>query len=48
MNEILETLVRLMAPVLSFTADEIWQYMGAKTASPVFMRIFCAAQEKSS
>ncbi len=30
MNEILETLVRLMAPVLSFTADEIWQYMGGK------------------
>jgi len=28
MNEILETLVRLMAPVLSFTADEIWQHMG--------------------
>ncbi|MCP4665812.1 MAG: class I tRNA ligase family protein, partial [Deltaproteobacteria bacterium] len=27
MSEILETLVRLMAPVLSFTADEIWQYM---------------------
>ncbi len=27
MNEILEVLVRLMAPVLSFTADEIWQYM---------------------
>jgi len=27
MNEILETLVRLMAPVLSFTADEIWQHM---------------------
>ncbi|MEW6665475.1 MAG: isoleucine--tRNA ligase [Thermodesulfobacteriota bacterium] len=26
--EILETLVRLMAPILSFTADEIWQYMG--------------------
>jgi isoleucyl-tRNA synthetase len=27
MNEILEVLVRLMAPILSFTADEIWQYM---------------------
>lgn len=27
MNEILEVLVRLMAPVLSFTADEIWQHM---------------------
>ncbi|MFP3912929.1 MAG: isoleucine--tRNA ligase, partial [Desulfobacteraceae bacterium] len=29
MNAILETLVRLMAPILSFTADEIWQYMKA-------------------
>ncbi len=27
MHEILETLVRLMAPVLSFTADEVWPYM---------------------
>ena len=27
MNEILQVLVRLMAPVLSFTADEVWQYM---------------------
>ena len=34
MNEILETLVRLMAPVLSFTADEIWQYMGGEDRLP--------------
>jgi isoleucyl-tRNA synthetase len=27
MNEILNVLVRLMAPVLSFTAEEIWQIM---------------------
>jgi isoleucyl-tRNA synthetase len=27
MNETLEVLVRLMAPILSFTAEEIWQYM---------------------
>ncbi len=27
MQEILEVIVRLMAPVLSFTADEIWQHM---------------------
>jgi len=27
MHEVLEVLVRLMAPVLSFTADEIWQHM---------------------
>jgi isoleucyl-tRNA synthetase len=30
MNEILEVLVRLMAPILSFTADELWQYMKGK------------------
>ena len=34
MHEILEVLVRLMAPVLSFTADEIWQYMGGDDRSP--------------
>ncbi len=27
MQEILDVMVRLMAPVLSFTADEIWQHM---------------------
>jgi isoleucyl-tRNA synthetase len=27
MNEILNVLVRLMAPVLSFTSEEIWQFM---------------------
>ncbi len=30
MNEILEVLVRIMAPILSFTADEIWQHMKGK------------------
>jgi isoleucyl-tRNA synthetase len=34
MNEILESLVRLMAPVLSFTSDEIWQHMKGKERSP--------------
>jgi isoleucyl-tRNA synthetase len=34
MHEILEALVRLMAPVLSFTADEIWQYMGGEGRGP--------------
>ena len=33
-NQILEVLVRLMAPVLSFTADEIWQYMKGKEQTP--------------
>ena len=34
MNEILEVLVRLMAPILSFTADEIWEYMKGKARPP--------------
>jgi isoleucyl-tRNA synthetase len=31
MHEILEVLVRLMAPILSFTADEVWEYMKGDT-----------------
>jgi isoleucyl-tRNA synthetase len=34
MQEILEVLVRLMAPVLSFTADEIWHYMKGEGRGP--------------
>jgi isoleucyl-tRNA synthetase len=34
MNEILEALVRLMAPILSFTADEIWQYLAEEGRVP--------------
>ena len=34
MHEILETLVRLMAPVLSFTADEIWAHMPPSDRAP--------------
>jgi isoleucyl-tRNA synthetase len=30
LQEILEVLVRLMAPILSFTADEIWGYMNSE------------------
>jgi len=33
-HEILEVLVRLMAPILSFTADEIWQHMKEKKDTP--------------
>jgi len=41
MNEILEVLVRLMAPVLSFTAEEIWQHMHNEGRSPsVHMELF--------
>ena len=34
MHEILEVIVRLMAPLLSFTADEIWQYMDKSEELP--------------
>ncbi len=34
MHEILDALVRLMAPVLSFTADEVWQLMPKKGHEP--------------
>ena len=41
LHEILEVLVRLMAPILSFTADEIWSYMGTSARSPsVHMETF--------
>jgi isoleucyl-tRNA synthetase len=44
---ILTTLVRLMAPVLSFTADEVWGYMkeGAKAKS-VFLTDFPKPEEQ--
>ena len=34
LHEILEVLVRLIAPVLSFTADEVWEYMGSERPTP--------------
>ncbi len=41
MNELLEVLVRLMAPILSFTADEIWQHMkGEGRTLSVHMDLF--------
>ncbi len=47
MHDILSALVRLMAPVLSFTADEVWGYL--KQASPVpsvFLADFPKAEER--
>jgi isoleucyl-tRNA synthetase len=45
-QEILEALVRLMAPVLSFTADELWQYMTNRKRSPsVHMETFMKVKE---
>jgi len=46
MSEILETLVRLMAPVLSFTAEEIWQYMkGNNRPASVHADLFVPVNE---
>ena len=47
MQEILEVLVRLMAPVLSFTADEIWQLMKGEDRLPsVHMDLFIPVKEE--
>ena len=46
MNEILEVMVRIMAPVLSFTADEVWQYMKGKRAESVHMEQFIPVKEE--
>jgi isoleucyl-tRNA synthetase len=47
MNEILEVLVRLMAPILSFTADEVWQYMKGDERPPsVHMDLFIPLKEE--
>jgi isoleucyl-tRNA synthetase len=47
MERILSTLVRLMAPVLSFTADEVWLSMGESAqAKSIFLAAFPKAEEK--
>ena len=47
MSEILEVLVRLMAPVLSFTAEEIWQHMPHEGRSPsVHMELFVPLKDE--
>ena len=40
LHAILDTLVRLMAPVLSFTADEVWSFMPATRDPSVFLAGF--------
>ncbi|MBF0140125.1 MAG: isoleucine--tRNA ligase [Magnetococcales bacterium] len=39
---VLQALVRLMAPILSFTADEIWQHMEEKKGTSVHLEPFPA------
>ncbi len=47
MNEILEVLVRLMAPILSFTAEEIWQYREGEGRVPsVHADLFIPVKEE--
>jgi isoleucyl-tRNA synthetase len=38
-------LTRLMAPILTFTADELWQYLPGKRDESVHMTLFPTAQE---
>jgi isoleucyl-tRNA synthetase len=40
LHEILDTLLRLLAPVLSFTADEAWQHMPARKEQSVHLVAF--------
>jgi isoleucyl-tRNA synthetase len=40
LHEILDTLLRLLAPVLSFTADEAWQHMPARNEQSVHLAAF--------
>jgi isoleucyl-tRNA synthetase len=40
LHEILDTLLRLLAPVLSFTADEAWQHMPARQEQSVHLAAF--------
>jgi isoleucyl-tRNA synthetase len=42
MFRILDTLVRLLAPVLSFTADEVWQFMPGQREESVHLAAFPA------
>jgi isoleucyl-tRNA synthetase len=47
MNEILEVIIRLMAPVLSFTADEVWQFMmDEKRSASVHMDLFINVKDE--
>ena len=47
MNEVLEALTRLMAPILSFTADEVWKYMkGVDRVESVHADLFVPVNEE--
>jgi isoleucyl-tRNA synthetase len=42
MHNILDSLVRLLAPLLSFTADEVWQFMPGQSEESVHLALFPA------
>ncbi|RJR38567.1 MAG: isoleucine--tRNA ligase [Desulfobacteraceae bacterium] len=46
MREILEVLVRLMAPILSFTADEIWTHMKKDQGNSVHTELFIPVKKE--
>lgn len=48
MMHILEALVRWMAPVLSFTADEIWRHMPGARAASVFLETWHALPKEAA
>ncbi len=43
--KIVEALVRLLAPILSFTSDEVWQYLPGRRSSSVHLEKFPASSE---
>ena len=46
LNRILLTMTGLMAPVISFTAEEIWRFIAGKKEESVFLSHFPMADEK--
>jgi isoleucyl-tRNA synthetase len=46
LHQIVSVMTRLMAPVLSFTAEEIWSFMPGKREESVFLSVFPVADER--
>lgn len=46
LNQTVRTLTLLVAPILSFTADEIWEYLPGDKQESVFLEQFPPVQEK--
>ena len=44
--KILDSLVRIMAPILTFTADEVWQYIPSKKEEAVHLADFPKVEKK--